>query len=338
MADRIGELPEAAANAWQAARTLALPPEFRSVSSVVITGMGGSAIGGDLVRALAESHSPVPVVVQRGYDLPAFAQAGALVIAMSHSGATEETLAVADEALKRGCKVLAVTGGGPLLPKVKAAGGTVYQFQYDAPPRAALGHLFVPLIAFFSQLGFLPDMSRDVDEALAVLRDLRSRLAPEEPESGNPAKQLARAIAGRLPIVYGGGIMAEVAHRWKTQFNENSKAWAAYDVLPELNHNAVVGYERPADFPEHSIVLLLDTTHQHSRVAVRERVTEGLLRMHNVTFQRIAPHGQGAPAQMLAAILLGDYVSYYLAQLYQVDPTPIAAIDHLKQELAKAAA
>jgi glucose/mannose-6-phosphate isomerase len=338
MADRIAELPDAVGRAWQAAQSFPVPPDFQSARSVLITGMGGSAIGGDLVRSLAEDESRVPVVVQRGYDLPAFAQTDTLVIAVSHSGATEETLSQAGEALRRGCKVLAITSGDVLRQKVAGAGGAVFEFNYQAQPRAAIAYLFVPLIAFFSQLGLLRERSAEIDEALAVLHELQPLLALESPTAQNQAKQLARAVEGRVPFIYGGGTMAEVAHRWKTQFNENSKAWAAYDVFPELNHNAVVGYEYPANLLDHAVVLLLGTNHQHPRVTVRERVTEELLGMRNVPYQHIAPRGQGALAQMLAAILLGDYVTYYLAHLYNVDPTPVAAIDHLKQELARAAA
>lgn len=338
MAARIAELPDSVATAWQSANSLALPHDFQSITSVLITGMGGSSIGGDLLRVLAESESPVPVVVQRGYDLPAFAAEQTLVVAVSHSGSTEETLSQVDEAIRRRCKLLALTTGGTLLPKTKSAGGTVFSFSYPTQPRAALAYLFVPLVAMFGQLGLLRDKHAEVEEAVRVLRELQAQLAPETPAASNPAKQIAQALMGRAAVIYGGGIMAEVAHRWKTQFNENSKAWAAYDVFPELNHNAVVGYEYPSDFADHVLVLLLETTHEHPRVAVRERVTEGLLEMHGVTYRRIPARGESALAQMLSAIYVGDYASYYLAQLYQVDPTPIAAIDHLKQELAKAAA
>jgi len=334
----IAELPEAVAAAWQAASAFQLPSEFRSATSVVIGGMGGSSIGGDLVRSLAEGESPVPIVVQRGYDLPAFAGKDTLLIAVSHSGGTEETLSQVDEAAQRGCKLLAITGGGTLAPKVREAGGTVFEFNYPAQPRAALGYLFVPLVAFFGQLGLLRDRSAQVEEAVQVLRQLQPELAPETPASRNQAKQIAQAVEGRAVVIYGGGIMAEVAHRWKTQFNENSKAWAAYEQFPELNHNAVVGYERPTSFLDHVVVLLLETTYEHPRVALRERVTEGLLDLRGVKHLRVPTRGSGAIAQMLSTILLGDYVSWYVAQLYQVDPTPIAAIDHLKAELAKAAA
>jgi len=335
MADRIAELPEAVAKAWQAAQSFSLPPEFKSATSVLIAGMGGSAIGGDLVRSLAEGESPVPVVVQRGYDLPAFAGKSTLVIAVSHSGGTEETLSQVDAASERGCKVLAITTGGALRSKV---GITVFGFDYPSQPRAAIAYLFVPLVAFFCQLGLLRDRSSEIDEAVRVLRDLQPQLAPESKVAANLAKRLAQSLEGRVPFIYGGGIMAEVAHRWKTQFNENGKSWAAYDVFPELNHNAVVGYERPTPFLDQAMVLLLQTTHQHPRVAVRERVTQGILETRGVPFQTVAARGEGALAQMLAAILLGDYTTYYLAQLYQVDPTPVATIDHLKQELARAAA
>src|SRR5579884_208424 len=335
MGDRIAELPNSIVKAWQAAQQFELPDGFRSASAVLITGMGGSAIGGDLVRSLAEAECPVPVIVQRGYDLPAFAGGQTLVIAVSHSGGTEETLSQVREALRRGCKILAITSGGAL---AETKGPCIFRFEYPSQPRAALGYLFIPLVSFFGQLGWLRDRSAEIEEAAAVLRELQPALAPESPAARNEAKQLAQAMAGRVPFVYGGGIMTEVAHRWKTQLNENSKAWAAYDTFPELNHNAVVGYERPTSILDHALVVLLETSHEHPRIGVRERVTRELLEMRGVSYKRVPARGQGALAQMLAAILTGDYASYYLAHLYEVDPTPVAAIDHLKQELAKAAA
>lgn len=338
MAARIAEFPGAVASAWQAAQAFDLPPDFKSATSVVLTGMGGSAIGGDLVRSLADAESRIPIVVQRGYDLPAFAQRDTLVVAISHSGGTEETLSEAGEALRRGCKLLAITGGGTLGPEARQAGAPVFSFDYPYQPRAALGYLFVPLVAFLSRLGFLGDRAAQMDEAIGLLKALEPQLAPGSPIASNEAKRLAGAVEGRLPVIYGGGIMAEVAHRWKTQFNENSKAWAAYEVFPELNHNAVVGYERPRDFLDHVVVLLLQSSHEHPRVTLRRQVTGATLEQRGVKVEKVAARGEGDLGQMLSTILLGDYVSYYLAQLYQVDPTPVEAIDHLKEELAKAAA
>jgi glucose/mannose-6-phosphate isomerase len=335
MATRIAELPEAVSQAWHQAQEFPLPNDFKSAKAVLITGMGGSAIGGDLVRSLAESEAPVPVVVQRGYDLPAFAGPDTLVIAVSHSGATEETLSQVDAAIDRGCRVLAITSGGVLRTHKRLC---VFGFDYPAQPRAAIAYLFIPLVSFFGQLAWLRDRSGEIDEAVRLLHELQPLWGPERPLVENPSKQLARSLHDRIPFIYGGGVMAEVAHRWKTQLNENSKAWSAYDTFPELNHNAVVGYERPSDFPSHAFVVLLQTTHEHPRVVLRERVTQGILEKRGVNFQTIPPRGEGALAQMLASILLGDYASYYLAHLYEVDPTPVVMIDHLKQELARAAA
>jgi glucose/mannose-6-phosphate isomerase len=337
MAARIAELPEAVAQAWRQAQAFQLPRDFASARSVLITGMGGSAIGGDLVRSLAEAESPVAVIVQRGYDLPAFAGPETLVIGVSHSGGTEETLSQLDAAIQRGCKVLAITSGGVLRAKA-GAGVHIFGFDYPSQPRAAIAYLFMPLVAFFGRLGWLRDRSAEVDEAVRVLSEMQPLLALESPTAKNPAKQLAQALRGRIVYVYGGGVMGEVAHRWKTQLNENSKAWSAYDVFPELNHNAVVGYERPQSALDQVMVVLLQTTHEHPRVAVRERVTQGILDARGVKFQTVPPRGESALTQMLSAIQLGDYATYYLAHLYEVDPTPVEMIDHLKEELARAAA
>lgn len=153
--------------------------------------------------------------------------------------------------------------------------------------------------------------------------------------SHNPAKQLASKLYGHLPVIYGAGIISEAAHRWKTQLNENSKAWAFYEVFPELNHNAVVGYQFPEELTGRVVVVLLRSDYLPQRLQLRYQITCQLLEQAKVGYQIVDGEGNSSLSQMMSLVLLGDYVSYYLAMLYKIDPSPVKAIAFLKEQLAK---
>jgi glucose/mannose-6-phosphate isomerase len=214
-------------------------------------------------------------------------------------------------------------------------GALLLTFSYQSQPRAALGHSFTLLLGVVGKLGLIADKSADLEEAIAVMEALQGEIRETVPMTQNPAKQLARKLYGHLPFVYGAGVLSEVAHRWKTQFNENSKAWGVFDVLPELNHNTVVGYEFPADLAEKAMVVMLTSPLEHPRTQVRLRVTGEILTRRGVAWETIEARGHSPLAHMLSTIHFGDYVSYYLAMLYEVDPTPVEIIAYLKERLAQ---
>ncbi|HID87308.1 MAG TPA: SIS domain-containing protein, partial [Anaerolineae bacterium] len=221
MLARIAELPQQCRDAWANVQALDLPEDYAQVDGVVIAGMGGSAIGGDLVRCLAEPECPVPILVSRDYTLPAFVGPKTLVIASSYSGNTEETLSAFAQARERGAKLLAITTGGKLARQAREWGVPLLTFSYQAQPRAALGHSFTLLLGVVGRLGLVSDPSADLEEAIVVMEALQGEINETVPTAQNPAKQLARKLYGHLPFVYGAGALSEVAHRWKTQFNEN---------------------------------------------------------------------------------------------------------------------
>jgi len=335
MLARIKELPWQCQQAWQEAMSFNLPADYADVDKVVILGMGGSAIGGDLVRSLAESEAKIPIFVQRDYGLPAFVDARTLVIASSYSGNTEETLSAFEQALKTGAKKLAITTGGKLQAIAEERNIPVPKITYKAQPRAALGFSLLPTLCFLQKLGFLSDKSADVAETVQVLQKLSEKISEKTPLSGNPAKQLAQQLYDSMPVIYGAGIVAEVAHRWKTQINENSKAWAFYEVFPELNHNAVVGYQFPSELASRIKVVLLRSSSLNQRVQLRYQVTCELLDRASVEHEFVDSEGGSPLSQMMSLVMMGDYVSYYLAILYRVDPSPVKVIDYLKERLAK---
>ena len=335
MLARLHEMPEQCQRAWNMAMDFDLPPDYAEVDKVIILGMGGSAIGGDLVGSLAVSEAKLPIFVHRDYDLPAFVDDRTLVIASSYSGNTEETLSSFEQALGTDSKKLVITTGGRLKSLAEARDVPVFSFDYEAQPRAALAFSILPILGFLQKLGFLNDKSADVTETVLVLQKLSQKINEDAVLRDNPAKQLAKKLYGHLPVIYGAGIVSEVAHRWKTQLNENSKAWAFYEVFPELNHNAVVGYQFPAELASRIMVVLLQSSYLSRRIQLRYRVTCQLLEQAKVSYQIVDGEGTSPLSQIMSLVLFGDYVSYYLAILYKIDPTPVKAIDYLKKQLAR---
>ena len=335
MLARLKELPMQCRQAWQTVMDFGLPPDYSDVDKVIILGMGGSAIGGDLVRSLALAEAGIPVIVHRDYGLPSFVDDRTLVIASSYSGNTEETLSGFEPSLKTGAKKLVMTTGGTLNELAEANNLPVYKIEYKAQPRAALGFSFLPTLGVLQKLGFISDKSADIDETVRVLENLSAKLDEKSPLASNPAKQLAQRLYGKLSVVYGAGILAEAAHRWKTQINENGKAWAFYEVFPELNHNATVGFPLPKEIAGRVRVIMLRSPLFNERVKLRYEVTAELLERAGVAYEYVDSIGESPLCQMMSTVMMGDFTSYYLAILYKVDPSPVDVISYLKDQLAK---
>ena len=274
--------------------------------------------------------------VVRGYDLPAFVDDASLVVACSHSGNTEETLSAYEQALARGARTAVVTKGGRLLELAQTAGAPAIVYEYEGGPRSAIGHQLMALLAIGERVGLL-DAQRDaVAEAVTLLRAQREELGFATPAARNPAKQLAARLAGRLPVAVGAGVLAVAAYRWKTQLNENSKVWALYEELPELDHNTIVGFGLPERLVPDLHVIFLGHPALHPRLLLRYDGTAAALSDAGVTNERVDARGESALAQVLTGIYYGDWVSYYLALLNGVDPSTVAPIETLKQRLASA--
>jgi glucose/mannose-6-phosphate isomerase len=332
---RIKELPVQCRQAWQSIMNFSLSGDYRNVNKVVILGMGGSAIGGDLVRTLVQVESKVPVIIYRDYGLPAFVDENTLLIASSYSGNTEETLSGFEASLKTGAKKIVMTTGGKLAEMAAANNIPVFKIEYRAQPRAALGHSFLPTLGVMQKLGFIKDKSADVKEAAQVLEKISARLDEKSIIKSNQAKQIAQRLYGCLAVVYGAGIAAEAAHRWKTQINENGKAWSFYEIFPELNHNATVGYPMPKEVAAKIKVVLLRSPTFNRRINLRYDVTCELLKQAGIAYEFVDGEGQSLLSQMMSLVMTGDFVSYYLAILYNVDPSPVKVISYLKGRLEK---
>ncbi|MDP2917290.1 MAG: bifunctional phosphoglucose/phosphomannose isomerase, partial [Dehalococcoidia bacterium] len=322
MLTHLHEMPAQCRSAWQMAMDFNLPQDYSRINKVVILGMGGSAIGGDLVNSLAVNEATLPIMVCRDYNLPGYVDAGTLVIASSYSGNTEETLTAFGQALETKAKKLAITTGGKLKTLAEKNGVPVFIFDYKSPPRAALPYSFLTILGILQKLGCIKDKSADVAEMVDVLERMARKIDEKAPESRNHAKQLAQKLFCKLAVIYGSGILAEAARRWKTQVNENGKAWAFHEVFPELTHNAVVGYQFPKEMPDWVYVVFLRSNLLNDRVLLRYEITQQMLKQARVEYQVVEAEGRSAVSHLGSTVLFGDYVSYYLALLYQIDPTP----------------
>ena len=333
---RLRTFPDQCREAWVSARAFKLPHAYSKIDRVVVAGMGGSAIGGDLLADLASLEDSPPITVCREYDLPRYVDGTTLVLACSHSGETEETLSVFRGALSRGAKIIAVTGGGTLGAEAREHHVPVLTVDYQGEPRSALGYSFIVPTVLLMNLGLISDKTRDFEEGSKVLTGFAPLLAEESPSQQNIAKDAAGRLLGRLIVIYGAGIFSGVARRWKTQINENSKACAFFELLPEVHHNSVVGYSLPPEVKRRSSLILLQPATLHPRTRHRYQVTRELLDKESIPYLTIEGRGDSALSQMLSAILLGDYVSYYLAMLQGLDPSPVPTIDLIKAKLSDA--
>ena len=333
MLDRIKDLPKQVRDAWTIGRAAPLPPAHGDVRNLTVAGMGGSAIGGDLAAALLADELKVPMSVHRDYGLPGYVGRDSLVIASSYSGNTEETLSSFAEAQRRGARVLVLTTGGKIAELARAANYPVITFSYAAQPRAALGYSLGLVLGALVRLGFVRDLSSDIDAALADVAKLEERV--HEGARTNDAKKLAIELYGRVVFAYGAGVMGVMARRVKGQFNENAKNWAAFDVMSELNHNAVVGFPHPDIAREALTVLLLRSDRDNPRHKLRFDVTRELLDRADVPHKTLQFGGANMLSEVLQLTLFTDYVSFYVALLNGADPSPVKSIDYLKDRLAK---
>ena len=330
MLRHIGELPAQMETAWGLTRELRLPEDYLGARAVAVLGMGGSAIAGDIVRGIFTDRLRVPLVAVRDYELPAWVGAGTLVVAVSHSGATEETINALSAALERRCPVVAITTGGPLGDVAARVDLPRLIYPDDGPPRGALGYTLVLLAGLLERAGMVDLSQEETLAAAAASATVTRACGPEVSTEANLAKQLAWTLVDRLPVVEAGAFLAPVARRWKTQLNENAKTAAVTEELPEATHNAVVGYEQPDTLRDHLYVVFLAGSFDHPRNSLRLSLSTELLAAAGIAYQVVPLGGDSRFEQACWAISLGDYVSAYLALLYGLDPTPVEAIAHVK--------
>lgn len=328
------DFPKQAEEAFTIGKAAAMPIKPRGITSILLTGLGGSAIGGDLLRAYLSEELKVPMTVNRHYTLPAFVGTSTLVIVSSYSGNTEETIAAQKEATKRKAKILCISTGGAVTEFARKHKQPCIKIPGGLQPRAALGYSFFPLLVALAKGGFVRPKDRDIKETLALLKSKAQQYGnPEAAE--NPALALAQKFAGKLPIVYSSSHQLDAVNlRWRGQIEENAKQLAYGNLLPEMNHNELVGWNMLKEFLRATHVVFLRDKGEHKRVAVREKITRNIVAEYASGTSEVWSEGKSLLARMFSLVQFGDWVSFYLAILNKQDPTPVKAIDYLKRELA----
>jgi glucose/mannose-6-phosphate isomerase len=299
---------------------------------LVVAGMGGSAVGGVLARAVLGDRCSRPMTVARGYGLPSWATPDMAVLCASYSGDTEETLAAYEAAGALGAQRIACTTGGQLARDARADGVPVIPLPGGFQPRAAVGYALVVALEVAALIGAGESLHTEIDVAAAHAQRLVAEWGPDAPED-SLAKRLARSLHGTIPQIAGAGLTAPIAYRWKTQFNENAKTPAFAAELPELDHNEIVGWQGAPELGRFSAVFL-DDCDLHPRVRGRIRLTQELIGEHAAVCERIESIGETAAERLISLVLLGDLVTVYMAVLAGRDPAQIDVLHELKRRLA----
>ncbi len=290
---------------------------------IVIAGMGGSAIAGDILRAYVEKECKVPVEVIRDYNAPRYINRNTLAFISSYSGNTEETLSIYKEIKKFTKKIICITSNGKLQEL-----GTKFTLIIPGglQPRCALGYLFMPLLVTLYRKKLIPKKRDEINETISLIREMSEELD----SSSGLAYELALKLKDRFIVIYSSRRWEPIARRFATQLNENSKLFAHYNVFPEMNHNEIVGFGEP---PLPYSVVYLRTGDEHARIIHRIQITKGIIERY-ANWYEVKARGKSTLAKIFSLIYTCDYTSYWLALARKVDPTPIERIDYLKKRLA----
>ena len=343
MRDRLRDGPRQCAEAWQQVCAANLPDFPPTADHVVICGMGGSAIAGDLVLDLSAAIGGPPVTVARDYRLPFTPNERTLVVICSYSGNTRETLSMYRQAIASPAHVVSITAGGELANLSAEHNIPTLQITAQGEPRSAVGCNLMLLLGLLERLHRPSFTGDEVNAAVEAMRRQVGCIDTLVPAKDNPAKKLAAAMNGKLPIIYGGGFFQGIARRWKTQLNENAKVWAFFENIPELLHNSVEPYPdsraggndgegqgRNDGEGQELMALTLQPAAEDSPLESSYRVVTEMLQRHGVPHRILTGSGGGPLAQVLSMLALGDYASYYLALLRGIDPSPTPSIDEAK--------
>ncbi|TSC92440.1 MAG: glucose/mannose-6-phosphate isomerase [Candidatus Berkelbacteria bacterium Licking1014_7] len=330
------ELPDQMGIVWQEMKKFVLPSHYIQCKKIVMTGMGGSSMGAALVKTLTDPTTKMPIEVVREYNLPNYVDEKTLVIGISYSGNTEETVSAVSDALKRGGKIIGISSGGKMETLSRKHHFPFYKINYGSQPRAALGYSYTALLAIMSKLGNIEITDEMIKKTVSQMKLAMKKISPENETAQNPAKQMARQILGKIPVIIGAQTMSEVARRYKGQFNENSKSTAYFEALPEMNHGALAGTVFPEKVSEKIFVIFLSSKFNHPQNKKRIDITGQIFEKRRIPYEIIEPSPAANPmAEQMLSIHFGDFVSYYLALLHNTDPEEIEIVDFLKESLKR---
>jgi glucose/mannose-6-phosphate isomerase len=325
--------PEQLDDALSIGKNIKLMSDYSHIENIVFMGMGGSAIGGNVVSTLIQNEIQIPFTVIRGYEIPKWSGPTTLVICSSYSGNTEETLSSYELAIKQGCTICGITSGGKLLELLKANDQDAIVIPGDYQPRSAIGFSFVPVLYFLNLIGLISDrLFEDISAASDVLKNARHQYS--EANKYNPCFNLAKQIYRSLPVIIGTENFSEViARRWKGQITENAKMLAYHNELPEMNHNEIEGWESNPEIINNCVIIWLIDKSDNERNIIRQKVTKELLSTYQIPQEEIEMDGANPVIRLMQFIHFGDWLSYWCAQLHGIKPTPVKKIEKLKAVL-----
>ncbi len=308
---------------------------YRKPNKILIAGMGGSAVGGEILHDWLRDELPAPIEVCKDYFLPAYADEDTLAFMISYSGETEETLNAFMDALRRRCMIVAATSGGTLLSFCQRLRLPCVTIPSGVPPRAAIPYLFFPLPIIIEKTGIVLNVEKEIEETIQVLERVGRENSVQTQMEKNTAKKLALEFLETVPTIYGFRQYESIARRWKTQFNENSKVPSRYEVFPELNHNEVVGWEASEEFTKEFSVVIIRDPDEPLEIRHRIEATKRLALEKAGKILEVYASGTGKLAKMFSVLHVGNFISVYLAILRGVDPTPVKTINAIKKEMEK---
>lgn len=331
------EFPSQCKQAVAIADNFNLPSGYGNFSNVVFSGLGGSAVGGNILESYLIDEIKMPIFVNRNYTLPKFVGENTLIFVLSYSGNTEETLSAYDQAKEKKAKIIVISSGGKLVNLVQKDGFPLITIPSGLPPRCALGYLFFPPLIILSKMEVIENKQQQIGEMILVLDNLReTQLKPDIKGKKNPAKKIAQDILGRFPVIYGSCDHLEgVLMRWRSQLAENGKTLSSSHLFPEMNHNEIVGWENPREILDRFSVILLQDKDDYPRTKKRMEITKSIIGEQNIPLIEVDSQGEGLLSRIFSLVYIGDFASFYLAILNNVDPTPVDKITYLKGELVK---
>lgn len=325
--------------AWREVKEGEVPASCSLAKNVIVSGMGGSALGGRIVDSLLADRARVPIEVVTEYNLPNYVKADTLVILSSYSGNTEETLAIAGEALNRGAMVYGVTTGGALAEFLQENGfaGYIYQPTENPSnqPRMGLGYSIASVLAVLAKCEFINLLDSEMEEAIAEAEKLITDYGANVPENENVAKRLAIKLKGKIPVIIASEHLMGSAHTFKNQLNENAKTFGLTFDIPELNHHLMEGLRNPHEVKNLLHFLFIDSQHYSKRVKIRYPITKEVVEKNDIETEVYTTLGSKKIIEIFEILVLSSYVSFYLAIAYDLDPTPIPWVDYFKQALSK---
>ncbi len=334
----IEALPDQIRDAWEQTESLSFPPDFPNVKNIIVSGMGGSALGAHVIKNLYKDELTLPLEIYSHYHLPGYVNEDSLVILSSYSGNTEEVLAASEQAIKVGAKIIVITGGGKLLELALEHDWPHYHinptYNPSGEPRMAIGYAVVGMLGVFSKLGIVNLSEKDLLDLTDKLEELIQKLSPDSVD-GNMAKLLAYHAFDKMLILSGAEHLIGAVHVTNNQLNENAKLLTAEWHLPEFNHHYLEALTNPSKLREDTLFLLFNSHLYMPEVTKRVHLTADVIKQAGFDAEVIEATASTKLEQVFEIITLGSFLNFYLAMLYQLDPAPIPNVDHFKSEMAK---